>query len=105
MYNFRKVFKRKNISRNDKLGIIKRDKLACIQCNRKLALRILNRNYISIEDGIFHHIIPMVYGGENKTYNVCLLCVQCHNKIHSGKETKEKYIIMFEKYIHEGRLV
>ncbi len=80
---------------SDKSMVIHRDKLKCIQCGKDLVLS----SPTSLSNGAFHHIVPLVYGGENNHFNLCSLCVSCHNKSHSGRESKEKYLDMYSKYI------
>ena len=40
---------------------------------------------ICIEIGkIFHHVLSCAEGGFNSPFNIILLCVECHKKIHLG---------------------
>ena len=90
-------------SRKHKIKVIQRDKLCCVQCAKPLSL-IGDLKAPRVEGGDFHHIVPMIYGGENEPFNICLLCRPCHLHVHSGSETQQKYIAMFESFIRTGRL-
>ncbi len=96
-------FVRKNIPQAVKFEIIKRDNLMCTQCLRILPLDH-SRKQLSIPNGHFHHIIPLIYGGENVKENICLLCSDCHLQAHSGQEKPEKYYEMYESYVRYGYL-
>ena len=102
---YKNVFgKRRELTKKDKLFIIKRDKSQCTQCKIDLEFKIV-KHRIVVRNGIFHHIIPQIYGGENNVNNACLLCVSCHNKIHSGDEDAEKYFKMYENFIKKEGLI
>ncbi len=42
--------------------------------------------------GVFHHIIPACFGGNNHIDNCSLLCDDCHKKAPNIKNTDEKII-------------
>jgi hypothetical protein len=42
--------------------------------------------------GVFHHIIPVCFGGNNKIENCSLLCDDCHKKAPNIKNEDEKII-------------
>ena len=94
----------KKLSKRERLKVLISNSLYCNKCEKPLKLTI-NRNKLpSIENGVFHHIVPLIYGGENLADNICLLYNNCHNKIHSGEEKKEKYFLMYEKFLIFGRI-
>ncbi len=93
-------YKRKALPRAERFKVLDRDKLKCVNCLKDLSLSDFDR----IKNGAFHHIVPLVYGGENKASNACLLCEPCHIKIHTGRETKQKYLRLYENYLLTGRL-
>ena len=102
--HFCKKFKRSSISLKTKIAVIGRDRPCCVQCEIRLKIRYVSKRNLSIKDGTFHHIIPLIYGGPNIIENICLLCSCCHNKVHSGRETDNKYYDMFECYVLNNRL-
>jgi len=95
------TYRRPKIPQRVKLEVIIRDKLICVQCD---AILHLGKTIYSVINGVFHHIIPMVYGGENEAFNICLLCKTCHDQAHKGREDKRKYFFSFENFIRTGRL-
>ena len=95
--------KRRELKKKDRIAILERDGLLCRRCGITLKLISIEKR-VSVEGGIFHHIVPQIYGGENSYNNACLVCVSCHNKIHSGDEDKNKYFKMYEEYIKTGFL-
>ena len=99
--------KRKELYKSDRLAVLQRDEMQCVQCKKKLRLNPIKSSWqkITLKDGVFHHIIPLVYGGENGAHDACLLCTDCHIKVHSGNEDKGKYLDMYERFIVSGRLV
>jgi hypothetical protein len=50
--------------------------------------------------GVFHHIIPVCFGGNNQIENCSLLCDECHKKAPNIKNVDEKiiYIDYFLKF-------
>jgi hypothetical protein len=42
--------------------------------------------------GVFHHIIPVCFGGNNQIENCSLLCDECHKKAPNIKNENEKII-------------
>lgn len=42
--------------------------------------------------GVFHHIIPVCFGGDNHIDNCSLLCDDCHKKAPNIKNMDEKII-------------
>lgn len=80
-----------------------RDGLFCLQCGVAIELINYKPGIVSI-GGIFHHIIPLIYGGENIHTNICILCKYCHLNIHSGTETKEKYLIHYQNFLINRKL-
>lgn len=96
---FGKKFKRPSILLKTKIAVIARDKLTCVQCGAILKIKFISQKNLSIKNGVFHHIIPLIYGGPNILENICLLCKPCHTEVHSGREIKEKYYEMFECFI------
>ena len=99
----RPIFKRKELPKSERVLVIHRDKLTCVECGESLFLNPDSAK-LTILNGAFHHIIPLIYGGENKAHNVCLLCTLCHNEIHSGSEIREKYFGMYEAFVRNGKL-
>ena len=97
-------FKRKSLLKRDKVLVIERDKLFCVQCKTIIHLKISEFKQLSLTNGCFHHIVPMVYGGSNTYENVCILCTNCHLFVHSGDEIPHKYIKMYENFIRHGKL-
>ncbi len=102
--HFGKKFKRPPVSLKLKIAILNRDKLRCVQCKTRLKIRTLTKKTLFMKGGTFHHIVPLIYGGPNIVENICLLCTACHNKVHSGRETPNKYYDMLECYIVSGKL-
>jgi 5-methylcytosine-specific restriction endonuclease McrA len=42
-----------------------------------------------IEEGVkFHHVIYKSHGGQDVEENGIMLCLRCHNELHSGKESQ-----------------
>ncbi|WP_037592070.1 HNH endonuclease [Sporomusa ovata] len=101
--NKRKLI-RKAIPNSERLKVIERDRLHCIQCGKQLELNGEGGYYITFLEGNFHHIIPLIYGGPNISFNICSLCTDCHIKVHSGDESKQKYINMYSTFISTGQL-
>lgn len=97
------AFKRKATPTKCKQEVIVRDKLRCVKCGKELFLDS-NKNQLVVADGCFHHILPLVYRGKNETFNICLLCKDCHLSVHSGDENKRKYLNNLEIFIKTGRL-
>jgi len=100
--HFGDKFKRKSTPKAIKLKVLLRDHLECVQCHE--SFKIINKDF-GLGSGCYHHIIPLVYGGLNTDENICLLCKDCHNKIHSiaiGNENPEKYYQLLENYITRG---
>jgi len=102
--HFGKKFKRPSIPLKIKMAVLARDKLQCVQCETRLRIKSVSQKTLSVKNGVFHHIIPLIYGGPNITENVCLSCNPCHIKVHSGKESPAKYYQMFEYYILNNKL-
>ena len=96
-------FKRKAIPKSVKFTVMDRDKLRCIQCFSPTPITSITK-HISLSNGIFHHIIPLVYGGQNVPENICILCPGCHREAHTGRETPTKYHDMFSAFIRHGWL-
>lgn len=48
-----------------------------------------------------HHIRPKVVGGGNNEDNLCLLCVDCHRKAHSGRK-KERHSVLHVIFTKRG---
>lgn len=43
-----------------------------------------------IEEGVkFYHVIYKSHGGEDVEENGVMLCLYCHNELHSGKESQD----------------
>lgn len=97
-------FIRKEVRKKDKLIVIERDKLKCIQCEVDIKYNTNSKHQPSLIKAHFHHIIPQVYKGTNTHPNICLLCEPCHNLVHSGEELEEKYFLMFEVFKRSGKL-
>jgi 5-methylcytosine-specific restriction endonuclease McrA len=103
----RSIHKHKDLPINDRRKVIERDHLRCVNCDTSLSLNKKNIHSIrklSIEGGTYHHIIPLIYGGQNNYHNCCLLCTGCHNELHSGKEIKERYFKHYEQFYSSGKL-
>lgn len=100
---FNLKFKRKELKRTCRLVVLERDKSHCIQCGAWLKHSIIESRP-KVELGVFHHIIPQIYGGLNHHSNACLLCTSCHIKTHAGAENKQKYHDMMNLFILKGRL-
>ena len=47
-------------------------------------------NCKSIDNIVYHHIVPLTLGGTNNITNIVPLCEKCHNKIHGRKSTSIK---------------
>jgi len=94
----------KVLPKKEKLKVIEKNGLFCYECKLELQI-IYKKKTFQIKNGHFHHLIPQIYKGENNSFNACLLCKSCHMLIHSGKETKEKYIKMFENYYQNIKLL
>jgi hypothetical protein len=47
-------------------------------------------------EGEFHHIIPIVYGGDNSIGNCSLLCHNCHSVAPDLKRKKD--LLIYEHY-------
>lgn len=39
---------------------------------------------------VFHHIVPLTYGGKDVITNIAPLCSNCHNKIHTITDNKNR---------------
>lgn len=39
----------------------------------------------STKDLQYHHIVPVIYGGNDVPTNIMVLCGNCHSKVHYGK--------------------
>ena len=96
-------FKRKAIPKDIKFAVMERDSLNCIQCYKFTPISNIGK-HISILNGEFHHVIPLVYGGMNTLSNICILCQECHKTVHSGRETPTKYYEMFANFVRHGWL-
>jgi len=46
--------------------------------------------------GVFHHIIPIVFGGDNSINNCSLLCNNCHRIAPNIKSEEE--LVMYKHY-------
>jgi hypothetical protein len=44
------------------------------------------QNCLTVEDLVIHHIVPISVGGTNYFTNLCVLCGECHSKIHRNTE-------------------
>lgn len=95
-------YRRKSIYQKDRRIVLERDKSKCVECGSEI---FVNHNYsqISLLNGAFHHIMPMIYGGKNDFTNICLLCNGCHINVHSGKESVLKYILDSRMFLTTGR--
>ena len=51
------------------------------------------------EDLRYHHIIPLVLGGNNIPSNIAVVCADCHSLIHYG----EKGIMAHDDLLQKGR--
>lgn len=96
--------KNKKLPKAEKIKVIERDKLKCVECDKNINLVINKHNQSTLENGHFHHIIPSVYGGDNLSHNACILCLSCHFLVHSGEEVKDKYFKMYENFVREKKL-
>lgn len=56
----------------------KRDDYRCRACGRRV-VQTLAVQHNRLER---HHVIPRSLSGENRTSNVCLLCLDCHTDRH-----------------------
>ena len=55
----------------------------------------------AIDDLVYHHILPLSFGGKDVLSNICCLCNNCHYKLHHcGKE--KKYNQTYSDLIKEG---
>lgn len=45
----------------------------------------------------FHHLIRRSRGGENNTYNIMLLCGECHHKADNASKYKEFNAMLIQK--------
>jgi 5-methylcytosine-specific restriction endonuclease McrA len=86
------IKKSKNdLSKDDKLEIIRLDGYSCRFCNRRNALHV-------------HHVIYRSEGGSNDQSNLITLCYEHHDLIHSNKKRYQplcqKIIEIREKYSH-----
>lgn len=97
-------FKRSSIRKRDRLIVVERDKGHCIQCGAKVFVYTTKSGKISMMRGNFHHVVPLVYGGANDPTNICILCTNCHIKVHLAPEDKTKYFAMKTLYLQTGRL-
>lgn len=70
--------------------VVLRDGSRCRQCGKELNSSKPGE-LLGIDGGHFHHIFPLIYGGENNADNILLLCAKCHMAVHSGSERVEKY--------------
>ena len=53
------------------------------------------------EDLVYHHIVPLSFGGKDILSNICCLCNNCHYKLHHhGKE--KKYSQSYSELIKQG---
>jgi len=72
--------KRPEFPSNVKRKVIERSGNRCARCG------------IDFDDGFkgeFHHIIPVVFGGDNRMENCSLLCRSCHRIAPNLKNTEE----------------
>jgi hypothetical protein len=44
------------------------------------------QNCLDTEDLVIHHIVPLIVGGTNHLTNLCVLCEDCHAKIHRNTD-------------------
>ena len=44
------------------------------------------QNCLEKEDLVIHHIVPLAVGGTNHISNLCVICEECHNKIHRNTD-------------------
>jgi hypothetical protein len=49
--------------------------------------------------GVFHHIIPVVFGGDNTEENCSLLCDNCHH-VAPNIQSKEDLLIYKSYFLH-----
>ena len=53
--------------------------------------------------GVIHHIIPSSFERHKNKFKLCLLCYNCHNKVHVfGWEKYEKFLLERSR-INEGK--
>lgn len=69
-----KPFKRKTLNVKDRWIVINRDNFKCYECNKILIIKTKYFPNISIEGGVFHHVLQQIFGGENDHTNCCILC-------------------------------
>lgn len=50
----------------------------CLYCNKEVGDNIE-----------FHHLIPLIFGGDNRESNIIPLCSKCHNRAHGGNKENE----------------
>lgn len=55
-----------------------RDSYCCRSCRRRLK-KTMEMNYNQLHH---HHIVFRSRGGKDETSGVCLICRECHDKIH-----------------------
>ena len=97
-------FKRQTLKQKDRWIVVNRDNFKCYECDKILIITAKYFPYIYIEEGVFHHVLQQVFGGENDHTNACVLCNTCHKKVHSGNECREKYLAMYERFLTGEKL-
>ena len=95
--------RRTQMSKKTQIQVVNRDKFRCCSCFRPTPIKKITTR-VSLIKGIFHHIIPLCYGGSNSHLNICILCSYCHRKIHSSDEIKEKYSKHFEEFYLSSKI-
>lgn len=104
VYYFKRPFKRKTLFSKDRWIVINRDNFKCYECGRIMVINMKFFSSITIVDGVFHHVLQQVFGGENNHSNACILCNDCHKKMHGGNECREKYFAMFDRFLRGEKL-
>jgi 5-methylcytosine-specific restriction endonuclease McrA len=97
-------FKRGTLGVKDRWIVINRDNFRCYECKKLLVIKAKYFPNISIEGGVFHHVLQQVFGGENDYTNCCIICNSCHKIIHGGNEVREKYLAMQERFLAGEKL-
>jgi hypothetical protein len=81
--------KRAEFSLSIRKKVIRRSRNRCERC------------FVDFDDdfkGQFHHIIPIVFGGDNSLENCSLLCKNCHD-IAPNIKNKEEMIIYIDYFL------
>ncbi len=62
-------------------AVDRRDRYRCRVCGKRADPKATGM----LERGHHHHIIYRSRGGRNRSWNLCLLCPECHDEVHAKR--------------------